>query len=88
MKTFKLTAFVRNVLALLLFTGALLAVVPVYFAPAGYVVQAACVYPGRPSFVNGVLVCDCTAIEHVGNCGCVVECPKDPADAPVSGGDS
>jgi len=87
MKTFKLTAFARSVLALLLFTGAFLAAVPVYFAPEGYVVQAGCVYPGRPTFVDGVLVCDCTAIEHVGNCGCVVACPKEGGDVP-SGGDS
>jgi hypothetical protein len=88
MKTFKLTAFARNVLALLLFTSALLAAVPVYFAPEGYVVQAECFCVGRPTIKDDeTMFCDCTATEQLW-CSVLVDCPKEGSDVPRSGGDS
>ncbi|HEX7771630.1 MAG TPA: hypothetical protein VF435_04365 [Pyrinomonadaceae bacterium] len=87
MKSFKLTAFARNVLALLLFTSALLAAVPVYFAPEGYVVQAECFKAGRPTIKDDeTIFCDTTATDRLW-CITLVDCPKEGGDVP-SGGDS
>lgn len=87
MRTYKLAEFTRNALALVLLTGALITAVPAYFAPQGYVAEAACVKSGKATIdPDGVPRCDCTPVEHQGNCGCIVQCPKEGADAEIESG--
>ena len=87
MKTYKLVRVTRSSLALVLFAAALMTAAPAYFAPQGYVVQAACTRPGRASFdPDGVPRCDCTINESQGNCSCIVTCPKEGNDAEAESG--
>lgn len=81
MGIYKAAGFTRNGFALVLLMGALITALPAYIAPQGYVAVAACTRAGRASIdPDGVPRCDCTIIEHSGNCACIVACP------PGSGG--
>jgi hypothetical protein len=72
----KLAGVTRNAFALLLLTGALIAALPAYFAPDGYVARAACTKVGSASVdPDGIPRCDCTIVETSGNCACIVMCP-------------
>lgn len=87
MRIYKLAGFTRNALALVLLMGALITAVPAYFAPQGYVAQAACTKVGRASIdPDGVPRCDCTINESSGNCSCIIACPKEGTDLEIEGG--
>lgn len=87
MRIHKLPGFTRNAVALVLLTGALIAAAPAYFAPQGYVAQAACTRSGRASIdPDGVPRCDCTINESSGNCSCIITCPKEGNDAEAESG--
>lgn len=87
MRIYNLAEFTRNAFALVLLMGALITAVPAYFAPQGYVAQAACTRPGKASFdPDGVPRCDCTINESSGNCSCIITCPKEGSDAEIESG--
>jgi hypothetical protein len=78
MRTYKLSVFTRNALALVLLASALITGVPAYFAPQGFVAQAACTRVGRASIdPDGIPRCDCTVNESQGTCSCIIQCPKE-----------
>ena len=81
MRIRKLAGVMRNAVALLVLTGALVTALPAYFAPQGYVTRAACTKVGTASVdPDGIPRCDCTIIETSGNCACVITCPKPQND--------
>ena len=87
MRIYKLAGFTRNAVALVLLTSALIAAAPAYFAPQGYVAQAACTRAGKASIdPDGVPRCDCTADAPQGNCACIITCPKEGTDAEIESG--
>jgi hypothetical protein len=87
MRIHKLAGFTRNAVALVLLTGALIAATPAYFAPQGYIAEAACTKVGRASIdPDGVPRCDCTINESSGNCSCIITCPKEGTDAEIESG--